>query len=204
MKIHSILLAAGQSSRMKRDKAFLEVGKKYTLDIILEKLLIFSNYITIVLANNFLQIDRHISINYSKYPIHCVFNPDHLVGGMFSSIKKGFYCTKKNHATMLNLIDQPFIKQDTYHKIISSMTEKVPLVIPMAQKDSRLKKGHPILFNRSFTDIQHAKENTFRDFLSPYYKSAFYVNVRDDGILQNLNEFELFQKAKIIYEKTNN
>ncbi len=197
MKIDSILLCAGQSSRMGADKALLEVAGKKSIDLVLEKLRAFSSRVIVVLGDNYEMVTDYLQDRYSGFAFP-VANPDHLEGGMLSSVKKGFASVQSGHMAMLNLIDQPFVLPQSYDKILQSYVPPAPFLIPVGRKESRPKKGHPILFAADFVPKVLGDESakTFRDVLLPYYKDAIYVDVLDVGITENLNTKELFAAAK--------
>ena len=198
MKITSILLCAGQSSRMGEDKALLTVGKAKTIDMVLGKLQVFSEKVVVVLGDNFQAVSDYLGDRYERFA-YPVLNPNHLEGGMLSSIKKGFESVDAGSPVMLNLIDQPFVLPSSYQTIMDAFVGNAPFVIPVGRKDGRPKKGHPILFSAEFVQAVLSDETspTFRDVLMPYYKDAVYVDVLDVGITENLNTQELFEAAKL-------
>ncbi len=196
-KIDSILLCAGQSSRMGQDKALLNVNGKKSIDLVLEKLRVFSSKVIVVLGDNYELVTDYLQDKYRDFAFP-VANPDHLAGGMLSSVKKGFASVEAGHMAMLHLVDQPFVLPESYQKILSAYKHPAPFVIPVGRKDDRPKKGHPILFATDFVAkvLEDATADTFRDVLMPYYKDAIYVDVLDEGITENLNTKELFVLAK--------
>ncbi len=198
MKINSILLCAGQSSRMGEDKALLPVDSEKTIDVVLSKLRKFSEKVVVVLGDNYQEVADYLGNRYEGFA-YPVLNPNHLEGGMLSSIKKGFENVDAGSMVMLNLIDQPFVLPTSYQTIMDAYVGNVPFVIPVGRKENRPKKGHPILFSAEFvqTVLGDTESPTFRDVLMPYYKDAIYVDVLDVGITENLNTQELFEAAKL-------
>jgi len=196
-KIDSILLCAGQSSRMGKDKALLDVGDKKSIDLVLEKLAAFSERVIVVLGDNYQQVSDYLGDGYGDF-VCLVKNPEHLAGGMLSSVKKGFAQVRSGQMAMLNLIDQPFILPESYQKILQAYEQPAPFVIPVGRKNGRPKKGHPILFASDFVPqvLRDVKAQTFRDVLLPHYQNALYVDVLDVGITENLNTQELFLAAR--------
>ncbi len=197
MKIDSILLCAGQSSRMGADKALLDVGDGKTIDLVLQKLRAFSDRVIVVLGDNYQGVSDYLADRYADF-VFPVFNAEHLQGGMLSSVKKGFVKVQSGHMAMLNLVDQPFVLPESYQKISDAYVEPAPFVIPVGRKDGRPKKGHPILFAADFVPkvLADSRAQTFRDVLMPYYQDAIYVDVLDVGITENLNTQKLFAAAK--------
>jgi CTP:molybdopterin cytidylyltransferase MocA len=111
---------------------------------------------------------------------------------MYSSIKKGVFSLSGKKHFILQMIDQPFIGQDLYNKIIEKYDGESPLLQPVFNN----KKGHPIIINKKLINlIKNDTSNSLREFLSPYYKDIQLVEYGKDTVLQNLNSYESFKKA---------
>lgn len=197
-----ILLTAGKSSRMGQDKALLEINGRKVINIIIEKLLKAVNYwgasygekfIRIILGHHSKLIKKHIEKEFCD-KVKFVYNENHELG-MYSSIKKGASTLTGDNHFILQMIDQPFIEQKLYYKIIEEYDGKSPILQPSFQE----KKGHPIIINKELIPLikNDTKSNSLRDFLRPYYKDIQVVKYDKNTILQNLNNYESFKEALI-------
>ncbi len=194
----AILLTAGKSSRMGQDKALLEIKGRKVINIIIEKLLIACKNrngnisIQVVLGHHAKIIEKHIEKEFLN-KINFVYNKNY-ENGMYSSIKKGVSSLSEKNHLILQMIDQPFIEQELYHKIIKEYNGNSPILQPIFNN----KKGHPIIINKNLLSlIKNDNSNSLRDFLTPYYKDIQLVKYSKNTILQNLNNYESFKEALI-------
>jgi molybdenum cofactor cytidylyltransferase len=189
----AILLTAGKSSRMGRDKALLEINNRKIINIIIEKLInSINNNVYIVLGYHSELIKKNIEPKFLN-KIKIIYNENY-EQGMYSSIKKGVFALSGKKHFILQMIDQPFIGHDLYNKIIEKYDGESPLLQPVFNN----KKGHPIIINKKLINlIKNDTSNSLRDFLSPYYKDIQLIEYNKDTILQNLNDYESFNKALV-------
>jgi len=72
--METIILAAGQSSRMGSNKALLEINGKIIIDIILAKLVPISRSVYLILGENYNQVKEYLSsteFNSNVDDFHC-------------------------------------------------------------------------------------------------------------------------------------
>lgn len=201
MTFFSVLIAAGQSSRMGEDKALLEIGDKKCINFVLKKLLSFSDKVVVVLGDNFKNVKKYVPVKDKK--VIFVYNPSHLQGGMLSSIKVGFKTLTSDRPTFLQMIDQPFVKKETYKFLIKSFDNSNLFIQPVGKLNQKGKKGHPILFGTKFRKIllENKTSKTFRDIMLPIKQRGKFVEVDDLGVVQNLNDRKLFLNGLQKYQK---
>lgn len=195
MIFKAVVLAAGQSSRMGRDKALLKIGSELSIELITKKLLSVCREVIVVLGDNYVQVSQKAELK--KSGIKCVFNPHHSSGGMLSSVRCGFAHCKGSCAVILQMVDQPFVSPDTYKKLVNSYDDEHLFFQPVGLKNGRDKKGHPILFHPNFFRVLFAEANakTFRDVFIPIKNRGKYFHTQDRGIIQNLNNPRLFEEG---------
>ena len=150
--ISSILLAAGQSLRMKgENKLIKEVDGipliKYAVKNILASTV---DEIIIVLGHEKDLIESIIGVNKK---IKFVYNGD-FKKGISSSIKIGLnHISKKTDAFFISLGDMPNVNQNIYNKLIKSMIKYNKKLKPKYKKEIIIptfetKNGNPVLFSK--------------------------------------------------------
>ena len=150
--ISSILLAAGQSSRMNgENKLTKEIDGipliKYTTKNILASAV---DELIIVLGHEKDLIESIIGLNKK---IKFVYNKD-FKNGISSSIKVGLNKISKNsQAFFISLGDMPNINQNIYNKLIKSMKTYNKKLTPKYKKEIIIptfenQEGNPILFSK--------------------------------------------------------
>jgi len=151
--LETIILAAGQSSRMGSDKALLDINGYPAIINIINKILKLSDTIYIVLGNNFNSVRKTV-IEYFDNTKSIVFIHNEMhEKGMFSSVQSGFTSVRNGTAVMLQLIDQPFILQEVYNEIVAKYNPENLITQPSYEKDNIKYGGHPIIFAPEFKEI---------------------------------------------------
>jgi len=197
-KVESILLAAGQSSRMGSDKALLEIDGEISICRIIRKLLSFSGKTIIVLGSNFRQVSEAVkNLCPSKNRIEFVFNECHLEG-MFSSVIKGFEAVSENVPVLLQMIDQPFVPARIYQELLTQLDEKNLIFQPIGKKNGKIRPAHPILFAAEFKEIinHNQKAETLAELIHFYEDRRKFFRTEKEEIFQNLNTPEDLKKIK--------
>jgi len=188
MKLTSIILAAGYSSRMGSDKAFLKINDKTVLNTIIDKLMPISQNIVIVGGNNY----KIMKKNFVQHGLSFVHNtsPER---GMFFSLKLIAMKNLPGTHFLIHLIDQPFIKNSTYRKLAFAMDKQHLVFMPTIEAQKR--SGHPIIITKTVLKI--IKKAPFSSNLKQVIKSLppealLHVPVDDMNILDNINTPEQF------------
>ena len=141
--ISAILLAAGQSKRMKGENKLVKKIHgtpliKHSVKNILSSSI---DELIIVLGYQKEIIEKLINKNEK---IKFVFNKD-FESGMSSSIKVGLnYMSKDTQAFFICLGDMPMINSDIYNQLIKSRNQK-DILVPTYNSQ----QGNPVLFNKS-------------------------------------------------------
>ena len=199
-KISSVLLCAGQSSRMGQEKALLRVGNETVITRILNNLYPISESIIIVVSKNFEKIKQHLTGSYLELTnVHLVVN-ESAEKGMFTSIKKGLSHATRDLPTLLHMIDQPFVPEEIYGKLIENLDIEHQIFQPSTIVDDLPRAGHPIIFNPQFRDfvISQPDDSNLRELIRQHTSKRKFLEVEDNRILQNLNTIEDFEKYKEI------
>lgn len=108
--------------------------------------------------------------------------------GQFSSLKCGLEYIQNNKIDfdniMISLSDTPFVKIDTYKKIIESI-EKDKIIIP----SYNFSAGHPVIIDKFLFDIMLNSPLTSvsKNIINSFKSKIKYVNVGDENII---NDFD--------------
>ena len=143
--IKAILLAAGQSKRMKSENKLIKLYKNkplinYSLNVITKSKV---NKIIIVLGHQHKELKKIIKKNKK---IIFTYNKNYKKG-MASSIKNGLKkISKKDKGFIVAQSDMPFVKQSDINKICRSINSKKFLVHALKYKT---RVGNPIGFDSS-------------------------------------------------------
>jgi CTP:molybdopterin cytidylyltransferase MocA len=188
-RIDSIILSAGKSERMGRDKALLRINNKTHIVLILEKLLPFSECVYIVLGENLEAVKNEmIASNLDSEKIKFIYNQNH-EQGMFSSVLKGFGAITGKYPVLLQMVDQPFLSVSLYRQLISALDEDNFVFQPYIKSNGKKLAGHPILFSAEFKDflLSNSDKPTLRDVIHLVSQKRKFILVEDEEIMQNIN-----------------
>ncbi len=151
MKIAAIVLAAGKSERMGKNKLLLKINETTLIEQIIQAIKKTKiSEIIVVLGYKPEKIIEIISQRFSH--VKTVINEEY-EAGMTSSFKKGVQHALDSDAVMLFLGDQPVLNSRLINVMINKFQERkneVDIVSPIYKG----KKGHPVLFSsRLFKEI---------------------------------------------------
>ncbi|MDP8211447.1 MAG: nucleotidyltransferase family protein [Candidatus Stygibacter australis] len=183
MNLTSIILAAGNSTRMGTDKALLQIEGIAVVDIIIGKLQEFSSKIIIVTGENHQNLQEHLFTQNVEF-----VNNSQPELGMFSSLKLALKADALSTNYLIHLIDQPFIALDTYQILVSAIDDHHQLFLPVLTSQNRT--GHPLIISPQVGGrILNASVS---DNLSIIIKSLpesiiKRIPVDDPNILDNIN-----------------
>ena len=151
MKIATLILAAGSSSRMGSPKQLLSVGNTTLLGTVIEKILLLNNnFIYCILGANADTIQKSIT----KYDLTILTNSNYK-SGLSSSIVSGIQHIKNldYDAVLIVLGDQPNIQIDYFQKIIETWKSSQDFIIA---SNYTSRKGVPALFpKKHFTLLEN-------------------------------------------------
>ncbi|MBI5219138.1 MAG: NTP transferase domain-containing protein [Bacteroidia bacterium] len=184
-----IILAAGNSERMRFPKAFLK-WKDQT--VFLEK--IIREYENFACPKIIAVINRNVHDLYCNYGYSflqkamVVVNP-HPEFGRLSSIRLGMEKTENSKYCFIQNVDNPFVNGELLELLYNKKNDNA-YIVPMFGG----RGGHPILINRPVMKLIGTIEDSISDFktvLSHFCREN--AETRDEKILLNINTMEEYQ-----------
>ena len=187
--ISAILLAAGQSKRMKGENKLtkkingvplINLSILNILESSIEELIIVTGY-----QNEILE-----SIINKDNKIKIFFN-NHYKSGMASSIKVGVSnLSKKSKAFFICLGDMPYVNRKIYEQLIKHANDK-EIIIPTYNA----KQGNPVLFSIKMKNkiMSVEGDSGAKELLKKYKDKIFKLPIDDSSILTNLNTMDSFK-----------
>jgi len=185
-KICAIILAAGESKRMKVPKMLLPFHGKTMIEKVIGNVISSEVFHTlVVLGSNRDEILGAIS----HLPVSHCFN-ENFRNGMLSSVQCGFKNLPADFDAVLVFPgDQPFIEPEVINLVIRSFMETGKgIVIPVYGK----KRGHPLLISNRYKDvIATLDENKgLRSLTELYREDVHEVMTNSPGILKDFDTSE--------------
>ena len=187
----AILLAAGQSRRMGTCKQLLPLEGKTVIAHCLEALLAGGAEEVVVVVS---ATGDEVAQAAGAYPVRVVRNPDP-DGDMAASIRIGrdslpAWAT----GVLIALCDYPLVTATTISRLIEEQHQNPGAIIIPCHNGRR---GHPPLFPRRLLD-DLAGSLTLRDLMRMYSERIRHLDVRDPGVLIDMDTPEDYQRLSKI------
>jgi len=145
-EIRGIILAAGESRRMKSPKMLLPFMGKTIIQNVIENVIASSVGSVHVVVGSYMN-DILDVIN--KLPVHYCYN-ENFIDGMLSSVKCGFSSLPENtDAAVIFLGDQPRLRPEITDMLINAYRKTGKRIIMPVFKNRR---GHPLLIDFKYRD----------------------------------------------------
>jgi molybdenum cofactor cytidylyltransferase len=189
--IAGLILAAGESSRMRRDKALLTYrGHTFLETLILSLRGAGVRDITVVLGHHAEEIERVVDLA----GVRVVLNLDYQ-HGQTSSLQAGLAAVRSlaPDAVILCLVDHPAVSAEIVGKLISSFEkDRPPAVIPTYRGE----RGHPVVISRTlFAEILALPpDGAANSVIRKYRDATQFVEVEDRGILLDVDDPETYER----------
>ncbi len=196
----AVVLAAGRSDRMGKNKLLLRLGGKRLIDHNLDALEA-SNIDEIVVVLGHEPEGSIAALKPRLNHIRIVINEEY-EDGMSSSLKTGLNQTKNADAVLLVLGDQPILDYKLINEMIKIMEDKIlrALIVSPVHEG---KKGHPLLFSKElFIEIMNLKKNeTIRDIVHKHSDALIMIE-SDEWTLTDIDTPIDFKKAEKLLTKS--
>jgi len=191
--IAGLILAAGESQRMGRDKALLTYRGHSFLDTIINSLSAAGiEKITVVLGHHAEAIQQAANLA----PVRVVVNHDYQ-RGQSSSLQLGLAAAAADRpeAIIICLVDHPAISTEVIVKLIERFeSTRPPVIIPT----HRGQRGHPVVISPVLLPelLALPPEEAANTVIRKYRNATLFVEVDDPGILLDVDDPETYERLK--------
>lgn len=189
-----IILAAGASSRMGRDKALLPWRDGTFLSAAIQALQRETELVIVVAGQNASRLEPLVY----RTAAFMVVNP-HPELGQMSSLQRGLeeVLNRGRDAAMVTLVDRPAPRSETIQQIKSAFLaadDEVWAAVP----EHGGKHGHPIAIGREMIEafLRVPATSSARDVEHVHQEHILYVPVDDPLIAVNVNTQEDYEKVR--------
>jgi len=189
-----VILAAGSSSRMGRDKALLPWRDGTFLSTAIRALQPATELVIVVAGAN-APVLEPIADAQAAF---MVVNPDPQ-RGQFSSLQVGLQevLNRGRDAAIVTLVDRPAAEIDTIQQIKAAFLtseERIWAVVP----EYGGKHGHPIVVGREMIEafLRAPAQSTARDVEHAHQEHILYLPVSDPLVVANVDTPEDFEKLR--------
>ena len=186
LKISAILLGAGESKRMRKDKLSLPWGKKTILEHCLQTLLRSRVKEVVIVLND---QTKEINHRLGKKKIKVVVNPDYKKG-MSTSIRCGLKALDPNSdGILIALGDQPFLKTRTINAIVGAFGRGEGKIIVPSFKGRR---GHPVIFHRKYEEelLRLRGDAGGKTIIMKHPEDVHIIQVKSEGVIRDIDIWE--------------
>ena len=185
-----VVLAAGNSYRMKKSKALLkfdkntsfieQIKKQYLKNPLCIELIIVLNKNNYDLLKENILNDKRVKIVLNKFPEK----------ERFYSVYCGLKALHYKKKVFLHNVDNPFVNQYLIKTLLQDKNN-AQVIIPQYEN----KGGHPVLINENVV-LDICKEKKFGYRLNEYFSkyNKVYIPVKDKNILVNINTQEDYKR----------
>ncbi len=189
MKTAAIILCAGKSTRMGKDKALTFFQSKAFIVHIVEKYTDIADKIIVVTGDN----HESVSEVLKEFDCDIILNTERELG-MFSSVKAGITQLNENFQTFIHPVDCPFVTKALMQDLKEFNTDK-DVIIPYIILE-RKRFGHPVLLKKKA--VSAVKMADISDNLKSVINkidSTDLLLTEDYSILHNINTPEDLKKS---------
>ena len=190
-----VILAAGESSRMGRDKALLPWRDGTFLSAAIRALQPVTELVIVVAGHNEAAVAPMVYANAAFLVVNP--NPE---GGQFSSLRLGLQevMDRGRDAAIVTLVDRPAPRVETIEQLKSvfmASGDQTWAVVP----EHAGKHGHPIVIGREMIAafLDAPATSTARDVEHALQNHILYVAVDDPLVAVNVNTEEDFEKLRL-------
>ena len=198
MRISAVLLGAGESRRMGRDKLILPWGKRTVFEHCLDILLLSRvREVIVVLGRRKKALEPLVreQSSFSKR-VKVVYNRA-FRHGMSSSIRVGLRAMDPaSEGVLIALGDQPLLRTRTINALILGFCKgKGKIAVPFYQG----KRGNPVLFGREYIgDLLGMRgDRGGRSILETHPEDILRIRTRSEGVIRDIDTGREYRKLKI-------
>ena len=188
--IAGLILAAGESSRMGRDKALLDFrGQSFLETAVATLKSACIAPVVVVLGHHAEEILRATDLE----AVQVVVNENYSLG-QTSSLQAGLRAMAdlEIEALILWLVDHPAVQSETVMKLIAEFqNSRAPVIIPRYQRE----RGHPVLISRAlFTELlELTPGDGANTVIRKHRDKTHWVEVDDPGVRKDIDDPESYR-----------
>jgi molybdenum cofactor cytidylyltransferase len=193
--VFCIILAAGGSGRMGRQKALLTVHGKSFLRYLVDAFQASNAAKTVVVVGDERRVlEEHLSGSEALIALN-----DRFMEGQLSSIIKGLRTIETFHpdAVLVHPVDHPLISSMLVNSIIDAFADSsAPIVLPVFNG----RRGHPVLFSASlFDELMAAPPNVgARSVVWAHARDVREVETNEEGVVLDVDTPEEYARLQRI------
>ena len=195
--IWAMILAAGESKRMKSSKLLLPFAEKTIIETVIDNVISSEADKTLVVLG---AEQKRIEDKIQKYQVDTIVNRDYKKG-MLSSVQLGFKTIPDEAEAVLVLLgDQPSISPSIIDKIIDAFrSSKKGIILPTYEND----RGHPVLIDLKYRgEVESlSPEVGLRGVVYGHPEDIHEVEVDDPSILRDIDTLEDYEKELFDHKK---
>lgn len=183
--IAGLILAAGESRRMGRDKALLEYQGRPFLEVILNNLRQAEiARPVVVLGHHADEIERAVGLGNAEVVINADYRR-----GQTSSLQAGLRVLDSSAVAgvMLCLVDHPAASAAVMRRLQDAFRETgAPVVVPVRQE----RRGHPVMIGRALFEELLALDpgQGANTVMQKYRNASYFLDAGEDGVLFDIDD----------------
>ncbi|MDI6764544.1 MAG: molybdenum cofactor cytidylyltransferase [Thermodesulfobacteriota bacterium] len=189
--VSAILLGAGESKRMGRDKLFLPWGKETIFEHCLQSLLCSRVNEVVVVVNSRM---KEMAERLKKKKIKVIINPDYRKG-MSGSIRYGMKAIdSQSDGILIALGDQPFLKRRTIDALIGAFRRgEGEIIVP----SFRGRRGHPVIFHRKYEEelLRLRGDAGGKTIMMKHPEDVRIIPVKSEGVIRDIDTWGDYRKV---------
>ena len=183
MKLGGLILAAGQSSRMGRDKALLEYHGSTFLNHLISLFSPRVDPLIVVLGHHADAIRPTIQ---QRPTVKVVINRDYKKG-MLTSLQAGIRTLPSDvGAAMFTLVDHPAVEESTVDRLIEQFQAgRQALAIPCYRRQ----RGHPVIAARPILEeiLRLPEDSSAKTVIRGHRRETAFVEMDDPGVVLDID-----------------
>jgi len=192
MNIGAVILAAGLSSRMKKNKLLLDLHGKRVVEHVFQtvKDSVFDSILVVTGRDHDLMEELA-----SKHGLDTVLNPNYKEG-QSTSVRKGLETIHNGmDAIMFFMGDQPCIKTDLIKDMIRVFNESSATILVPISNEGR---GNPVIFSSKwYEDLEHVEgDKGGRTIIKNNPDQVLYYPITDDLFFMDVDTKDMYNQIK--------
>jgi molybdenum cofactor cytidylyltransferase len=189
-RVSAVVVAAGLSTRMGRNKLLLPFDGRTVIEHIVSALL--DSPVDEVLVVTGHQHEA-LATCLAGRPVRLVYNPDYAVGEMLSSVMAGLRAAE-GEAALLALGDHPSLDRAVVEQIVGAYRRGLgSIVFPSYQ----MRRGHPFLVDRRHWAgiLALGQQDNLREYFRVVPAEIHHVVVETPNVLQDMDTPAEYQRV---------